>query len=131
MRVELFHSRISHSRRSVTEICRCRIEQANRISLARVWLCPPPCLFCPLWQICSCLETIDRGLSWFAYKYLWKERGWRQIGGVFELSKQMRLIGCLACILVLSITVFSSCVILLWSYYLQLYICYWYAENYV
>uniref|UniRef100_A0AAZ3PI41 Glutathione peroxidase n=2 Tax=Oncorhynchus TaxID=8016 RepID=A0AAZ3PI41_ONCTS len=32
--------RTSHSRRSLTEICRCILERANRISLARAWLCP-------------------------------------------------------------------------------------------
>jgi hypothetical protein len=29
------------------------LERANRILLARCWLCPPPCLLCPLWLICS------------------------------------------------------------------------------
>ena len=52
-RIELLHTCTSQSRRFLTEICPNILERANRISLAHAWLCPPPCLFCPLWLIYS------------------------------------------------------------------------------
>ena len=39
--------------RSLTETCKYMLECANRMLFARARLCPPPCLFCPVWFICS------------------------------------------------------------------------------
>jgi hypothetical protein len=41
-RIELLRTCTSQSMRSLTKICRSILERANRISLARAWLYPPP-----------------------------------------------------------------------------------------
>lgn len=47
--IDLLHTCTSQRRRSLTEICRCMLERANRISLIS-----HPCLFCPLWGYRGC-----------------------------------------------------------------------------
>lgn len=84
--------RTSHWRCCLMAICRCMLERANRILLARCWLCPPPCLLCPLWLICSNWKRkveVYLGLVIFfnRWRYCMRQGGFTSKGnGLFDCS---------------------------------------------
>ena len=75
-RIELLNMRISQTRFSLTEICRCLLDRANKIQaltseilLARSCLpLPTSLIVLPTRTHLLPLETTGCGLSWFSYK---------------------------------------------------------------